>query len=195
MSKNDPVEIHRKTNETEVRVALRLEGKREIKVDTGIGFFDHMLENLAFWAGWDLTLRCEGDLQVDSHHTVEDVALVLGQGFADACGDGTEIERFGSAFVPMDDALTQVVVDLSGRPYSIYHASFNVERIGAFETTMIGHFFRSLASEARINLHVRSIYGDDPHHIIESMFKALGLALRQALIPRSGGVASTKGVV
>jgi imidazoleglycerol phosphate dehydratase HisB len=95
----------------------------------------------------------------------------------------------------MDDALTQVVVDLSGRPYSVFHASFNVERIGAFESVMTGHFFRSFASEARINLHVRSIYGEDPHHIVESMFKALGLALRQALIPRTGGVASTKGVV
>ncbi|MFC1619977.1 imidazoleglycerol-phosphate dehydratase HisB [Candidatus Neomarinimicrobiota bacterium] len=195
MSARKPIEIQRKTNETSILLTLRLDGDREIKANTGIGFFDHMLESLAFWAGWDLTVNCTGDLQVDSHHTVEDVALVLGQGFAEACADAHDIERFGSAFVPMDDALTQVVIDLSGRPYAIFHASFNVERIGAFETAMTGHFFRSFASEAGINLHVRSIYGEDPHHIIESMFKALGLALRQALIPRTGGVASTKGVV
>jgi imidazoleglycerol-phosphate dehydratase len=195
MSTRKPVEINRTTNETDIHLTLRIEGDREIKVNTGIGFFDHMLESLAFWAGWDLTVSCKGDLDVDTHHTVEDVALVLGQGFAEAGPDVHNIERFGSAFVPMDDALTQIVVDLSGRPYSIFHASFNVERIGGFETVMTGHFFRSFASEARINLHVRSIYGEDPHHIIESMFKALGLALRQALIPCTGGVASTKGVV
>lgn len=195
MSKNDPVEINRKTNETEVRVALRLEGTREIKVDTGIGFFDHMLENLAFWAGWDLSVSCKGDLQVDTHHTVEDVGVVLGQGFAEASGNVTEIERFGSAFVPLDEALSQVVVDLSGRAYTVFEASFNTELVGSFETAMTGHFFRSFANKAQMNLHVRFLYGENAHHIIESMFKGLGLALRQAIMPRINGVASTKGVV
>jgi imidazoleglycerol-phosphate dehydratase len=195
MSKNDPVEIHRQTNESDVRLTLRLEGKREIKVDTGIGFFDHMLENLAFWGGWDLTVRCKGDLQVDTHHTVEDVGIVLGRGFAESCVDRTENERFGSAFVPLDDALSQVVVDLSGRAYIAFDAEIKTERVGAFETAMTGHFFRSFATSAMINLHVRSLYGENAHHIIESMFKGLGLALRQALIPRVNGVASTKGIV
>jgi imidazoleglycerol-phosphate dehydratase len=195
MSKNDPVEIHRKTNETDIRLTLRLEGKREINVDTGIGFFDHMLESLAFWAGWDLSINCTGDLQVDTHHTVEDVGVVLGRGFAEACGARTEIERFGSAFVPLDEALSQVVVDLSGRAYTVFEAEFKTERAGSFETAMTGHFFRSFASQARINLHIRSFYGENAHHIIESMFKGLGLSLRQALIPRLDGVASIKGTV
>ena len=195
MSKNNPVEIQRKTKETDVRLTLRLEGKCEIKVDTGIGFFDHMLESLAFWGGWDLTVSCKGDLQVDTHHTVEDVGIVLGQGFAEACGDRTEIERFGSVFVPLDEALSRVVVDLSGRAFTVFESDFKRERVGTFETAMTGHFFRSFASQAKLNLHVQSLYGENDHHIIESMFKGLGLALRQALIHRTGGVASTKGLV
>lgn len=195
MAKRDSVKIKRTTKETEVELQLRLDGERNIQVDTGIGFFDHMLTSLAFWAGWDMTLTCKGDLEVGSHHTVEDVALSLGQAFAQAREDAGEIERIGSVFVPLDEALSQVVVDLSGRPYWIFDARLDMERVGTFETAMTGHFFRSFATEARINLHVRNLYGEYAHHIIETMFKGLGLALRQALTPRKGGVASTKGVL
>lgn len=195
MTNNPPIEIKRQTNETEIHLKLLLSGERQVQVETGIGFLDHMLQTLAFWAGWNLELTCRGDLQVDTHHTVEDVALALGQAFAQARQGAAEIERFGSALVPLDEALCQVATDLSGRPYCVFDASFNVERVGAFETALTGHFFRSFATEARINLHLRRLYGEDAHHIIEALFKATGLALRQALVPRPGGVASTKGVL
>lgn len=195
MAKRDSVKIKRTTKETEVELQLRLDGERNIQVDTGIGFFDHMLTSLAFWAGWDMTLTCKGDLEVGSHHTVEDVALSLGQAFAQAREDAVDVERFGSAWVPLDEALSQVVVDLSGRPFWVFDAQLGVERVGTFETAMTGHFFRSFATEARLTLHVRSLYGENAHHIIETLFKGLGLALRQALTPRKGGVASTKGVL
>ncbi len=195
MTNNPPIEIKRQTNETEIHLKLLLSGERQVQVETGIGFLDHMLQTLAFWAGWNLELTCRGDLQVDTHHTVEDVALALGQAFAQARQGAAEIERFGSALVPLDEALCQVATDLSGRPYCVFDASFNVERVGAFETALTGHFFRSFATEARINLHLRCQYGEDAHHIIEALFKATGLALRQALVPRPGGVASTKGVL
>ncbi len=195
MTSRKPIEIKRKTNETDIRLKLLLSGERKVQVETGIGFFDHLLQALAFWAGWDLELSCTGDLHVDTHHSVEDVAIVLGQAFARAREDAGDIERFGTAWVPMNDVLSQVVVDLSGRPCCVYKADIGAERVGAFETTMTGHFFHSFATEARITLHVRTLYGEDPHHIIESMFKGLGLALRQALMSSPGGVASTKGVL
>ncbi len=195
MTSRKPIEIKRKTNETDIRLKLLLSGERKVQVETGVGFFDHLLQTLAFWAGWDLELSCTGDLHVDTHHTVEDIALALGQAFARAREDGGDIERFGTAWVPMDEALSQVVVDLSGRPCCVFNADIEVERVGTFETIMTGHFFRSFVAEARITLHVRMLYGTDPHHIIESMFKGLGLALRQALVPNQGGVASTKGTI
>jgi imidazoleglycerol-phosphate dehydratase len=195
MTKSQSIEIQRTTRETNITLQLLLEGQRKIQIETGIGFFDHMLEILAFWAGWDLNLVCEGDLNVDTHHTVEDVALCLGQAFGKAREGLEEIERFGWAVVPLDEALSQVAVDLSGRPFSVFQADFEVKRVGAFETALTGHFFRSFATEARLNLHVRSLHGRDAHHMIESMIKGLALALRQALTSRPGGVPSTKGVV
>lgn len=195
MTKAQPIEIQRTTKETNITLELRLEGERTIQVDTGIGFFDHMLETLAFWSGWDLKLVCEGDLNVDAHHTVEDVALCLGQAFGQAREGRDEIERFGWALVPLDEALSQVAVDLSGRPSMVFQAEFGVERVGSFETGLTGHFFRSFATEARLTLHIRSLNGRDAHHIIETMFKGLALSLRQALTSRPGGVASTKGAV
>ena len=195
MAKRGQVDLQRTTNETKINVRLTVAGNRKVKIETGIGFFDHMLHTLAFWAGWDLELSCQGDLETGSHHTVEDVALTLGKAFAEAREASGQLERFGSALIPLDEALSQVAVDLSGRPYWVFDAGFTVERVGTFETTMTGHFFRSFASAACINLHVRSLYGEDAHHIIESMFKGLGIALRQALTPRAGGVASTKGAL
>jgi len=195
MTKRQPVSIRRTTTETDVEVKLLLDGGRQIHVETGVGFFDHMLTSLAFWAGWDLNLSCKGDLQVDIHHTVEDVALALGQAFAQARKDAGEVERFAAVFVPLDEALTQVVIDLSGRPYWVFDAELKTERVGSFETALTGHFFRSFATEARVTLHIRNLYGANDHHIIETMFKGLGLALRQALAPREGDVASTKGAL
>jgi len=195
MTSPQPIEIKRKTNETDIRLKLLLGGERKVQVETGIGFFDHLLQTLAFWAGWDLELSCTGDLHVDTHHTVEDVALTLGQAFTRAREDAGDIKRFGTAWVPMNDVLSQVVVDLSNRPCCVFNADIEVERVGTFETVMTGHFFRSFVAEARITLHVRTLYGTDPHHIIESMFKGLGLALREALTPGVGGVASTKGAL
>lgn len=187
--------VKRTTNETVVEIALEIEGQRTIQVETGIGFFDHMLTSLAFWAGWDLTLSCKGDLLVDSHHTVEDVGITLGQAFNKAIANKREIERIAYAFCPLDEALSRVVVDLRNRPYCVFNASFNEERIGNFETSMTGHFFHSFATEARITLHIHSLFGENAHHMIESMFKGFGLALRRALTPRTGGIASTKGVL
>ncbi len=187
--------VERKTNETDVRVTLNLDGGTKISVSTGIGFFDHMLTTLAFWAGWDLDLACKGDLEVDCHHTVEDTGLVLGQALAQAQGDGGEIERIASALAPLDEALSQAVVDLSGRPYWVIDLHLQGERVGTFETSMTGHFFRSFATTGKLNLQLRQLEGANDHHIIESMCKALGLALRQALQPRTGRVASTKGII
>lgn len=195
MTDNRIATVERKTNETDVRVTLDLDGGTTINVSTGIGFFDHMLTTLAFWAGWDLDLACKGDLEVDCHHTVEDTGLVLGQALARAQGDDGQIERIASALAPLDEALSQAVVDLSGRPYWVIDLQLQSERVGTFETSMTGHFFRSFATTGKLNLHLRQLEGANDHHIIESMCKALGLALRQALQPRAGRVASTKGSI
>jgi imidazoleglycerol-phosphate dehydratase len=187
------IELTRKTRETDVRVELELSGRRALRTDTGIGFFDHLLTTLAFWAGWDLTLVCQGDLEVDTHHTVEDVAITLGRAFNEASREHREIERIAHAYVPLDEALSRIVVDVCNRPYCRFEATFSGERVGGFETAMTEHFFRSFAMEARITLHVCALAGSLDHHVIESMFKGLGLVLRRALVPRQGGVASTKG--
>ena len=195
MNENRISTVERKTNETEVRVTLDLDGGTRIKVSTGIGFFDHMLTTLAFWAGWDLDLTCKGDLEIDNHHSVEDTGLVVGQALAQAQGDGGEIERIASALAPLDEALSQAVVDLSGRPFWVIDLQLTCERVGTFETAMTEHFFRSFATTGKLNLHLRQLEGANDHHIIESMCKALGLALRQALRPRTGRIASTKGII
>lgn len=188
-------EISRITEETSIHVSLDIHGKGENKIQTGIGFFDHMLTLLAFWAGWDLKLTCEGDLHVDTHHTVEDSGLILGKAFRKAWTGDTAIKRIAYAFCPLDEALSRVVVDVCNRPYCTFDANFNVERVGEFETALTDHFFRSFAQEARITVHIHSLYGENDHHVIETMFKGLGLALRRALMPRTGSVASTKGAL
>lgn len=189
------VELKRTTRETDVSISLTVDGQRKIQIETGIGFFDHMLTLLAFWAGWDLRLSCKGDLDVDTHHTVEDVGILLGQAFNKAMPGSGEIERIAYSFCPLDDALSRVVVDICNRPYCVVDASFDVEKVGTFETSMTGHFFRSFATEARITLFIHNLFGQNAHHIIETMFKGLGLAIRRALAPRTGSVASTKGVI
>ena len=188
--------IERKTRETEILVTLALEGSGHYQVDTGIGFLDHMLAHLAVHGLFDLTVQASGDLHVDAHHTVEDVALALGAAFDQALGDRAGIVRIGSAYVPMDESLAFVAVDLSGRPYAVTEMDWAGPTVGGLPVTLIPHFFESFAATARANVHTRLIHGRDDHHKAEALFKALGRALDAAtrLDPRrSGMVPSTKG--
>ena len=190
-------EIHRVTRETDVLVSLNLDGSGNADIATGIGFYDHMLHHVAHHGLFDLTVRATGDLHIDEHHTVEDVAITLGQAMDKALGDRSGITRMADAFVTMDEALAQVIVDLSGRPYSVFQAEFSPARMGTFSTTLVPHVFESLAVHARMNLHARVLYGRDDHHKAEALFKALGRSLSTAvtLDPRRSGIPSTKGVL
>jgi imidazoleglycerol-phosphate dehydratase len=190
--------IHRQTKETDIQVTLALEGTGQCQVATGLGFLDHMLGHVAVHGLFDLTVRAKGDLHVDAHHTVEDVALALGQAFDRALGDRTGIVRMGTATVPMDEALAMVSVDLSGRPYAVTEMSWSGPTAGGLPLTLIPHVFESFAVAARANVHARVLYGRDDHHKVEALFKALGRALDAAtrLDPRRDGVLpSTKGVL
>lgn len=184
-------EVQRKTRETDVAVSLDLDGG-SVEVSTGIGFLDHMLTALAVHGGFGLTVKAQGDRHVDGHHTVEDVGIVLGQALGRALADKGGIARFGSFFVPMDEALAFAAVDVSGRPYLVFQAAFAQERVGEFDTCLTVEFFRALAQNAGITLHLRAEYGDNAHHLIEALFKAAGHALRLAVSPRKG-LLSTKG--
>jgi len=188
--------VHRKTAETEFQIALNLDGTGTAQVDTGLKFLDHMLHHLAVHGLFDLEIQGTGDLEVDEHHTVEDCALVLGQAFDQALGNRQGIVRMGSAAVPMDETLAEVVVDLSGRPYGVIQADWHTSRVGGIATSLFPHFLETLAVTARCNLHARIRYGRDDHHQAEALFKALARALEQAcrIDPRrSGEVPSTKG--
>ena len=186
--------IQRTTKETDVSVALCLEGG-EISVSTGIGFFDHMLTALAFYAGFGLELSALGDLHVDGHHTVEDTGIVIGQALAQALGDKKGIRRYGSAILPMDDALVLCAVDLGGRPWLNYDCSFPSGRVGDLDTELVREFFYGITCNAAINLHIRLLDGINTHHMIEAMFKAFAKALDTAsgFDPRITDVLSTKG--
>lgn len=188
-------EIERETKETRIAVALTLEGARQVAVDTGMGFADHMLTLLAFWAGFDLRLTCKGDLEVDAHHSLEDIGICLGQALNKALGDKGSIARVGWARVPMDDALCDVCLDISGRPYLVYDDSILPQLIAGEERDVWREFFKSLAFNAKLNLHMRFLYGQNGHHLLESACKGLGLTLAQAVAPAAvqGGVLSTKG--
>jgi len=189
--------VARKTKETDIELDLTLEGSGTVSVTTGIGFFDHMLELFAHHGRFDLALRATGDLDVDGHHTVEDVGLVLGQAFAEALGDKRGIRRYAWCALPMDEALALVAVDVSGRPYLVYDADLAGVRVGAFEADLTGHFLRSLATRAGLTLHVRLLSGDDPHHMVEAVFKGVARALASACaVEQPGGeVPSTKGTL
>lgn len=187
------VTMKRTTKETDIDLTLDLSGG-EVKVASGIGFFDHMLTALAVHAGWGLTVTCNGDLEVDGHHSVEDIGIVLGQAFAGAV-DKTAITRYGTAFIPMDEALARGVVDVSGRPYLVFQAELSAPMVGDFDTQLTEEFFRAFAMNAGITLHLALLYGSNCHHQIEGLFKAAAHALAEALAPRSGGVLSTKGVL
>lgn len=193
--------IERTTGETSVVVELDVDGTTgTVDIATGVGFYDHMLAQLARHGGFDLTVRAEGDLHIDVHHTVEDTAIALGQAFAQALGDKAGLRRFGDALVPLDEALAQVAVDLSGRPYLVHEEPAVMQTAvigGDFPGTLIRHVWESFATAARIALHVRVLSGRDAHHIAEAQFKAVARALRDAATPdpRVRGVPSTKGVL
>lgn len=187
--------ISRKTNETDIALTLSLDGSGSCKVDTGIGFFDHMLTALAKHGLFDLDVTCKGDLDVDAHHTVEDVGICIGHVVDKALGDKKGITRFGSAYVPMDEALARAVIDLSGRGHLVYEATFAEEMIGALPTSLGLEFFTALAQNGRFNLHIDLIRSSNAHHGMEAIFKAVARALRQAVSQdaRVTGVPSTKG--
>jgi imidazoleglycerol phosphate dehydratase HisB len=188
--------FERSTRETQIEVRLNLDGERQIEVSTGLPFFDHMLDALAFHAGWDLGLACRGDLEVDDHHTVEDCALALGAAIDRCLGDRAGIVRFGSAYAPLDGALARVVVDLSGRPASVVSLGLRRERLGDVASENLEHFFSSLAVTLRAALHVDVLRGDNDHHRAEAAFKAAALALKAALAAdQSVDAPSTKGVL
>jgi imidazoleglycerol-phosphate dehydratase len=188
--------IDRKTNETRIQLTLNLDGKGEAVIDTGIGFLDHMLHHVAVHGCFDLNLKAAGDLQVDVHHTLEDCALALGQAFDAALGDRSGIDRMGSAYVPMDESLAFVCVDLSGRPYTVVQAEWHAPSVGQVPTSLFAHFLESFAVTSRSNIHARVLYGRDDHHQAEALFKALGRALEEAVrldSRRAGRIPSTKG--
>ena len=188
--------LDRQTKETAIHVTLNLDGTGQYKVETGIGFLDHLLAHIAVHGLFDLTVKATGDLQIDPHHTIEDTALVLGLVLAEALGDKKGLVRMGSAYVPMDEALAFVAVDLSGRPYAVVDAAWHGPTIGQFPTSLVAHFIESLAATARANIHARVLYGRDDHHQAEALFKALGRALDTATTidpRRAGSVPSTKG--
>lgn len=196
---NRVAKINRDTKETKIKVNLDLDGKGQADIKTGLAFFDHMLDQIAKHALFDLTLHCQGDLEIDAHHTVEDCGLALGEAIKTALGDKMGIRRFGQAYVPMDECLSRVALDISGRPYCIWNVKFSIDRLGEnMETELFGHFFHSLAQTAGLTLHCENLYGENNHHIIESVFKAIARALKMAveLDPKAAGILpSTKGAL
>jgi imidazoleglycerol-phosphate dehydratase len=188
--------VERETKETRIRLELELDGQGKAEINTGLGFFDHMLTHVAFHGYFDLSLAAQGDLHVDAHHTVEDVGICLGQALKQALGQRTGLKRYGNAFVPMDEALAQVVVDLSNRPL-VKVSGPRPGAAGGFDGQLAEEFWRALALHAGLTLHVRLLYGENDHHLLEAAFKALGRALDQATSPepRATGVVSTKGVL
>ena len=189
--------LERNTNETQIKVELNLDGTGEYSIDTGVGFFDHMLSHLAKHGLFDLKLSARGDLHIDAHHTVEDVAICLGQVLDKALDDKKGIVRFGSATVPMEDSLAQVAIDLCGRPCCAYNVKYRADKIGEFDVELAEEFMRAFSNNSMMNLHINVPYGTNNHHIAEAIFKALGRALCEAvtLNPRNNQIPSTKGIL
>lgn len=188
-------EIRRKTKETSIELYIKIDGGGESEVQTGLPFLDHMLELLAKHSGINLNLKAQGDLEVDAHHTVEDVGIVLGQGFREAIGDRKGINRFGFSIVPMDEALAMVSLDISGRPHLSYQVSLPQEKIGNFEADLFIDFFHAFVNHAAISLHIKSLEGRNAHHIMEAVFKGLAKAVEMAVKRRDEELPSTKGVM
>ncbi len=188
--------IERKTKETDIQITLNLDGAGNAEIETGVGFLDHMLHHVAVHGLFDLQVRGVGDLHIDAHHTIEDVAIVVGDTLDRALGERKGITRIGHSYVPMDEALSRVVVDLSGRGYAVFDAKFDTALIGTFPTSLVPHFFETLALRGKMNLHAQVLYGRDDHHKAEALFKALGRALNMAVaLDARRGETSTKGTL
>lgn len=185
----------RKTNETVVEVTLDLDGGGQADIETGIGFFDHMLTLFARHSGMDLKVCCNGDLFVDPHHSIEDIGITLGDALKEALGDKNGIRRYGSALIPMDETLAEVALDLSGRSFLVFNAEFTNERVGEFPTEMAEEFFRAVADRCGMTLHINLRYGKNNHHMLEGIFKAFAHALKDAVTADGSGLLSTKGVL
>lgn len=187
--------LRRTTGETDISITLTIDGTGCFEGTSGIGFFDHMLHLLARHSGMDISLSATGDLDVDNHHTIEDIGITLGEVFEKALGDKKGIHRYGCFFCPMDETLSRIVLDLSGRSYLVFDVDIPVERIGSFETEMTREFFLAFANNAKMNLHMATLYGVNGHHIVESLFKGIGHALKEAVTIEGDTVLSTKGVL
>ncbi|MDC4202860.1 MAG: imidazoleglycerol-phosphate dehydratase HisB [Candidatus Manganitrophus sp.] len=187
--------VRRETKETQITIQIDLDGSGKYQVETPFPFLNHMLSAFAKHGYFDLTVKAKGDVEIDDHHTVEDIGIVLGEALAKAWGEKRGIRRFGHASIPLDEALAEVTVDLSGRPYLVYQVQMPKKKIKEFDTDLVEHFFRAVVDQCKINLHINLHYGKDPHHILEAIFKGFGRALDAAtqIDPRLKGVASTKG--
>jgi imidazoleglycerol-phosphate dehydratase len=187
--------IERKTKETEIEIKINIDGSGIADIDTGIGFFDHMLDLFAFHGKFDITVKCKGDLEVDTHHTVEDIGISLGKAFFEAMGDKKGIRRYSTVFLPMDEALCRVALDISGRAYLVYEDKLSKDYLGQMDTQNFKEFLRAFINEARITLHAEVLYGDNDHHKIEAVFKGIGRALAEATQVIDDRITSSKGVL
>ncbi len=187
--------IERKTNETDILIEINIDGTGQSHIDTGIGFFDHMLQLMAFHGPFDLKVICKGDLYVDDHHSVEDIGIALGQAFCDALGDKKGIKRYASSYIPMDEALCLVSIDISGRSYFVFNVEFETEKLGSMSTQNFKEFFRAFSHNAGITLHINLLYGENDHHKIETVFKAFSKALKEAASIVAKDIPSSKGVL
>ena len=187
--------VERNTLETKVEVKINLDGSGKAEIDTGIGFLDHMLTLFTFHSKFDVTVKCRGDLQVDDHHTIEDLGICLGQSFKDALGEKIGIKRYSTVYLAMDESLAYTSLDISNRPYLVFNVNFKSERIGNMSTQMFKEFFRAFVNESRITLHINLIYGENDHHKIEAVFKSFARALREGSEVVSGDISSSKGVL
>ena len=187
--------INRETKETKINTSINLDGSGKYQINTGLGFFNHMLEQLSCHSGIDISLEAVGDLHIDSHHTIEDCGLALGLAIKQALGNKLGIARFGFSYVPLDEALSRCVIDLSGRPYIVFDCNFTVAKIGDTHTEMLREFFIAFANAIGCNLHIANLYGINNHHIAESIFKAVAKALKQAIFLHNNTINSTKGVL
>lgn len=185
--------IKRETKETKIELTLNVDGGGKNQIDTGVGFFNHMLTAFAVHSGFDLTLSCKGDLEVDCHHSIEDIGIALGKAFADAVSDKTGIARYGNFTIPMDEALASCSVDISGRPFLVFNAEFGDYRLGDMDAVMVEEFFRAFAMNALVTLHINLLYGKNDHHKAEAIFKAFAHAMKAAVKIESGEILSSKG--
>ena len=189
--------VERNTNETKIRISIDLDGSGKRRIHTGVGFFDHMLDGFARHGLFDLDVECQGDLEIDCHHTIEDIGIVLGEAVGKAVGDKKGLSRYGHCLLPMDEALVLCAVDLGGRPYLVFDADFTDSKCGDMDTQMAREFFYAVSYSARMNIHLKALYGQNDHHIMEAMFKAFARSLRSACEkdPRVTGIPSTKGML